>query len=381
MKNKGIYVHIPFCVRKCAYCDFLSFPAGDELKKAYTGRLLKEIADGSAVSEGQTVDSIFIGGGTPSVPEAADIVRILEQIKKSCIVAADAEISIEANPGTVTEEKLALYREAGINRISFGAQSFNDDELKLLGRIHRSGDISECFEAARRAGFENINLDLMTGLPGQTKEVWSETLDKAIGLSPEHISVYSLIIEEGTAFYGRYHGADDIRAKGGTQSLLPSEEEERLMVVRGAERLAEAGYAQYEISNYAREGYECRHNLKYWLREDYLGFGLGAASCLGNFRYKNTSDMKEYLEAEDIRKDREYLTAEEELSEAIFLGLRLNLGVDIKELEKEYGADASCYLEWTEKMLDEGLLIKKGENIALSGRGRDLANYVWSGYV
>lgn len=357
-----LYIHIPFCLRKCAYCDFLSFPCGEGERSGYVGQLAREIREAGAVSGEYLVETIFIGGGTPSVLKAEETERILEAVKQSFRVAGEAEITSEANPGTVDPGQLRRWREAGINRLSFGLQSANDRELKYLGRIHTMGDFLESFQAAREAGFENINIDLMSALPGQTEASWESTLRTAVGLKPEHISAYSLIIEEGTPFY-RIFGENGAEEKGGERGgdragvlpPLPSEDAEREMYYACGRILREAGYRRYEISNYARPGYECRHNKGYWTGTEYLGLGLGASSYMkqkrgaggsaGSFaRFSSQRDLERYLRfaPEDFREgrqieEREVLTEKARMEEFMFLGLRLMEGVSEAEFFRRFG--------------------------------------------
>ncbi|HCA69983.1 MAG TPA: coproporphyrinogen III oxidase, partial [Lachnospiraceae bacterium] len=286
----GLYVHIPFCVKKCDYCDFLSAPATEEMKKNYIRALLSEIRSYKGKTNGYTVPTVFIGGGTPSAIPASDIEKIMEEIWDTFLVDSDRlEATIEVNPGTVTREKLLAYQRAGINRLSFGLQSTDDRELKMLGRIHSYEEFKDNYELAREAGFHNINIDLMSSLPGQTVQTWENSLRTVTALKPEHISAYSLIIEEGTPFYERY-------GKGALhQGELPEEETDRLLYHRTKELLEESGYHRYEISNYARAGYECRHNSSYWIGTEYLGLGLGASSLFGGARFHNGNDIREYI--------------------------------------------------------------------------------------
>lgn len=279
MRKLEIYIHIPFCVRKCAYCDFLSAPAGRDTQKQYVCALKQEIQEFPYKKEYE-VSSVFFGGGTPSVLPGEEIAEIMALLKEKFVFAEDAEISLECNPGTADEQKLRIYRDCGINRLSFGLQSADNTELKLLGRIHTWEEFLATYETARRAGFKNINVDLMSALPGQTADSWKETLRKIIALNPEHISAYSLIIEEGTLFYEKYEEDTRKREAGEQPEFLPSEDEEREMYRLTEELLEEAGMHRYEISNYAKPGYECRHNIGYWDGTEYAGFGLGASSML-----------------------------------------------------------------------------------------------------
>ena len=290
MKELELYLHIPFCVKKCNYCDFLSAPAEEKTRAAYVDTLIREI-EGFEEPEDYEVVTVFFGGGTPSILPGEAILRLMEALRKKFHFREEAEITLEANPGTVDEKKLSFYKKAGINRLSFGLQSTDAEELKKLGRIHTWEKFLESFELARKAGFSNINVDLMSALPGQTVESWEKTLKQVIALNPEHVSAYSLIIEEGTPFYQLYEKDAEKRDAGEEPELLPSEEEERAMYELTGSVLKENGYLHYEISNYAKPGRECRHNLGYWQRKDYLGFGLGASTLLNPVRYKNTEDL------------------------------------------------------------------------------------------
>lgn len=363
-KSLGIYVHIPFCVQKCRYCDFLSAPAGRDVQEKYIGKLLEEI-DGYRELLGKTrTDTVFFGGGTPSALDAEQIAKILEHLRAYGNLSEDAEISIEANPGTVTEEKLKIWKKAGINRISFGLQSADPEELRLLGRIHTWEEFEKNYHLARKCGYQNINVDLMSALPGQTVEKWKDTMQRVTALEPEHISAYSLIIEEGTPFADCY---------GKHPELLPSEEEEREIYYETKRFLAEKGYERYEISNYARPGYECRHNLSYWERTDYLGLGLGAASLLGNVRKSNETELKRYLQGK-FEGEQEILTPAHAMEEYFFLGLRKIRGVDASPYEK-------FYAETIEKLQKEGLLEKDGCRIRLTELGIDVSNYVLAEFL
>lgn len=363
-KTLGVYIHIPFCVRKCKYCDFLSGPAGKEVQEKYIKKLLEEIEQYQQLLKERQTNTIFFGGGTPSILEGEVIVRIMEKLYIYGNISQDAEISIEANPGTVTEEKLLLWKKAGINRISFGLQSADNDELKRLGRIHTWEEFEKNFHLTRKLGFQNINVDLMSALPGQTVDSWRKTMEKVVKLNPEHISAYSLIIEEGTPFYEAY--AD--RAE-----LLPSEEDEREMYYETKTFLASKGYKRYEISNYATPGYECRHNLSYWERADYLGLGLGAASLLGNVRKSNQTDLTEYLKG-NFAGEEEVLTETAAMEEYFFLGLRKMQGVDWTPYKAQYA-------KTVEKLVAEELLEADGAQIRLTERGIDVSNYVLAEFL
>ena len=363
-KSLGIYIHIPFCVRKCKYCDFLSGPAGMDVQKKYVEMLLEEIEQYKEVLKNNCTDTIFLGGGTPSILGGEDIVRIMEKLYAAGNISETAEISIEANPGTVTEEKLLLWKKAGMNRISFGLQSADNEELKCLGRIHTWEEFKENFHLARKCGFENINVDLMSALPGQTVKTWKETMKKVVSLKPEHISAYSLIIEEGTPFYALY--ADH-------PELLPTEEEEREMYYETKAFFASKGYERYEISNYAKPGYECRHNLSYWERVDYLGLGLGAASLLGNVRKSNQTELSEYLKG-NYKGEEERLSEVNAMEEYFFLGLREMKGVDWTPYQVQYE-------KTVQKLVTEGLIEQEGDYIRLTELGIDVSNYVLAEFL
>lgn len=368
-RDLELYIHIPFCVKKCAYCDFLSGPADEETMEYYVRALIREIESIESMKEMYRVVTVFVGGGTPSVLGGEQIERIFAALREKFAMESVREVTIEANPGTVTREKLKAYRSAGINRISFGLQSANNGELKQLGRIHTYEEFLESYMLAREEGFDNINIDLISAIPNQTVESWKSTVDRILKLQPEHISAYSLIVEEGTPFEKMY-GED-----GNRKEELPSEEEERLIYQKTKKWLQEAGYERYEISNYAKKGYACRHNLGYWERKEYLGLGLGASSLIGNVRFQNTEEMKTYLKySDDVRKrkqNEEVLTKEEELEEIIFLGLRKKDGIYKKEVDFFCG-------EQIEKMICQGFLEEKDGNIRLTERGIDISNYVFA---
>lgn len=368
-----LYVHIPFCAKKCDYCDFLSGPAGPEQQRAYTEALIGEI---SAVEEGKgrSVSSVFIGGGTPSLLDESFIGRILDKINEKFHIEKDAEITMEANPGTLQKkEKARVYRCAGINRLSLGLQSADDKELKSLGRIHTFGQFLETYHIARKAGFDNINVDLMSAIPDQTCEGWIKNLRTVAALSPEHISAYSLIVEEGTSFASR-------------ELNLPDEDAEYQMYEDTAAVLGEYGYEQYEISNYAKRGLECRHNIGYWKRMDYLGLGLGSASLWGDCRFSNTRSMEEYLKysafPEKIRSVEPVLTQEDKMSEFMFLGLRMTKGIEKREFEENFGCPVEqIYGDVIRKYIDMELLDEKNGRIFLTRKGIHVSNGVMAEFL
>ena len=378
MKNRKenspmeIYIHIPFCIRKCDYCDFLSGPSGPKEQADYVQALLREI---QAVEEGEgrSVSSIFIGGGTPSVLDERLLGDILREIRNRFKMKEDAEITIEVNPGTANIGKLQAYREMGINRLSIGLQSPEDRELKILGRIHNYGQFLETYQEARTVGFDNINIDLMSAIPDQTYGGWVKNLRTVAELEPEHISAYSLIVEEGTPFAAR-------------KLNLPDEDTEYNMYEATAQILKEYGFEQYEISNYARKGRECRHNVGYWTRQDYLGFGLGASSLYGKERFANTADMKKYLEnsknPEKIREKEPSLTREDEMAEFMFLGLRMTKGISRADFQRCFGCTIeSVYGEVLEKYESMELLLEKDGRIFLSREGIHVSNSIMAEFL
>ncbi len=371
-----LYLHMPFCVRKCAYCDFLSFPSGAKTQRMYAKRLMEDIGVMGKRYGEIPVETIFIGGGTPSVPDSGLIVEIMEHVRHAFHVADGAEISMEANPGTVTREKLTDYRKAGINRLSFGLQSANDRELKLLGRIHTWAEFLESFTLARECGFANLNIDLMSALPGQTCESWKETLSRVTDLDPEHISAYSLIIEEGTPFGERY-GSEEGR------KLLPDEDSEREMYHETKRFLKDCGYERYEISNYAKPGRECRHNIGYWTGVPYLGLGLGASSYLDGCRFTVNPDMKQYLEEKPgMFADIEKLTKKDMEEEFFYVGLRMTAGVLLSEFERRFGISAKeVYPGLMETFVKEKAARFEGDRFVLTDYGLDVSNYIMAQFL
>lgn len=382
MKELELYLHIPFCERKCAYCDFLSAPADSPVRISYIKKLQEEIAYYGPQFEEYQVSSIFFGGGTPTILEGYQLAAILETVKEHFHLAADAEITVECNPGTLTAGKAEKMVQAGFNRLSMGLQSADDRELQLLGRIHNFAQFLESYDLARKAGFENINVDLMSALPGQTMKSWQNTLQKVTALRPEHISAYSLIIEEGTPFYERFAEDERIREEGGHPCLLPEEEVERQMYELTEFFLHTKGYERYEISNYAKPGYECRHNCGYWTRKDYLGLGLGASSLVEHQRFQNTSDLKEYLEQEYHHIHIETLDKKNEMEEFMFLGLRLMAGVSRQQFEKTFQVTLdSVYGEVLRKLKGEQLIEEVAGYVRLTEHGIDVSNYVLSEFL
>lgn len=379
-KELELYIHIPFCVKKCSYCDFLSAPATEQTKEAYMAALFAEIGGRAKDYKERIVTSIFIGGGTPSLLSGDSIRQLMEHIREGFALAPDAEITMEVNPGTVTAEKLTAFYEAGINRLSIGMQSAQEQELKILGRIHDFDGFCQVYREAVEAGFTNINVDVMSGLPGQTLASYKDTLEKVLRLEPmpQHISAYSLIVEEGTPFAAM---AD----RG--ELPLPEEDTERAMYEETIEVLAGYGFHRYEISNYALDGYECRHNVGYWIRRDYLGFGIGAASLIDNVRFQNGRDLNAYL-AHPLacREEQQSLTTQEQMEETMFLGLRLIRGVSYPEFARCYGQTLEeVYGEVIARNVADGLLTVRedetGQRLMLTGRGLDVSNYVMAQFL
>ena len=378
MKPLSLYVHIPFCIQKCDYCDFLSFPADDGAHAAYFAALENELSAHSLTFGKDKGDyevvSIFFGGGTPSAVNETYIERILTLVRTHYALASDAECSIEVNPGTVSKEKLRVYHHAGINRISIGCQSMQEEELQTLGRIHTKEDVIKTFKAARAAGFQNINIDLMSALPDQTFDSYMDSVAQVVALAPEHISAYSLILEEGTPFYEEY--SEEVRDED--LSLEMYQETTRY--------LKEHGYEHYEISNYCLDGYRCRHNVVYWTRGEYLGTGLGAASLICETRFRNTEDFDAYIAAngdpETIREDVEALDYHARMEEYMFLGLRMIEGIRASDFEKTFGHPIRrIYAKAIDELTKDGLLAVHGDQICLTPTGVNVSNYALARFL
>ena len=376
-KDLGLYIHIPFCIKKCAYCDFLSWSGDKDQKEEYVRDLEQEIRSYKTFAADYQVSTVYFGGGTPSILETGQIERIMGALRQTFRIEKKAEITLEMNPGTARKEKLKAYRQLGINRLSIGIQSVKNENLKLLGRIHTYEDFLESYHMAREAGFDNISGDLISSLPGQTLEEWKEELEILIRTPLEHLSVYQLIIEEGTEFYERY---------GEHEELLPDEETSREIYLWTGEYLENQGFRQYEISNYARAGKESRHNLRYWERKDYLGLGLGAASMIRNMRMSNTRDWEKYRtgcrDPRKIREEVEFLEEPRQIEEFMFLGLRKTRGVSRKEFRRTFGKDLDLIYEKTlKKYLENGMLQESGDRIFLSAEGILLSNQIFADFL
>ena len=378
MEELGIYIHIPFCKQKCFYCDFCSFANKNEMQEKYVETVINEIKN-ITHKEKYTVTTIYLGGGTPSILNPEYIKNILQEIKSSFKILDDAEITIEINPGTVNEEKLKRYKEYGINRLSIGLQSANDKILKNIGRIHDYKQFEETFFFARKCGFKNINVDLMIGLPTQAIEDVKQTLEKIIQKNPEHISVYSLIIEEGTIIE---------KLINENKLQLPDEETERIMYWTVVNELKENGYNQYEISNFSKKTYESKHNTNCWKQKQYIGLGTSAHSYLNKKRYSNTNNIEEYIkniQENNISKNitiHEEQTEESTMNEYMLLGLRMIQGININEFKQKFKTDPTIkYKKILEKLQKENLIQITKASIKLTKQGIDFGNIVWEEFL
>ncbi|MCX7710426.1 MAG: radical SAM family heme chaperone HemW [Clostridia bacterium] len=373
----GLYIHIPYCKSKCHYCDFNSFPGKEESIPGYFDALVREVELYAETLKEIQVKTIFIGGGTPSLVEPKYIYHLMRAVQQNLNIVKNAEISIETNPGTLTYEKLLAYKTMGINRLSIGLQACQDRLLRKLGRIHKMDEFVENYEIARKVGFKNINIDLIFGIPSQTMKDWGETLRNVIGLNPEHLSCYSLKIEEETKFGKMYDVGE----------LIPVEDElDREMYEFTAETLKKNGYKHYEISNFAKEGFECRHNLIYWHGEEYMGIGAGAHSYYKKNRYNNLYNIEAYIsqiEKKELpQENHQFIDAAEEMSEAMILGLRLIQGVHVKQFKEKFHRDLfEVYGEQINKLMKKGLLFMEDDHVKLTLVGLDLANDVFMEFI
>ena len=394
-REMSLYIHIPFCVKKCNYCDFLSFSSSDTVKKQYIKALCQEIESFFAVQKQEKdnteeiiIKTIFFGGGTPSILEAKQIEVVMDAVRKTFVIAADAEITIEMNPGTIKREKLETYQKIGINRLSIGLQTTDDERLKVLGRVHTYEQFLENYKMARELGFQNISVDLMSALPKESINDYQKDLERVLELEPEHISSYSLIIEEGTPFYDN----NEILER------LPSEEEDRAMYDLTEQILLERGYHRYEISNYAKTGKESRHNSVYWTGGEYVGFGLGASSYLRSdhpylqdskeqleqyygVRFKNETNIKKYIQNSYVpileKEEVTFLSKQEAMEEFMFLGLRMMQGIKEQQfLEQFHISVQSVYGDVVEKFVGMGLLEQTDGRIYFTKKGIDVSNSI-----
>ena len=378
-----LYIHIPFCVRKCNYCDFLSFSSDEETQGKYVSQLINELTFRAALCSDYSVSSVFIGGGTPSVLHEKLISAIIETIDKNYYVRPDMELTIECNPSSAMRHKFAAYKKAGINRLSIGLQSADNAELRVLGRIHTFEDFLKSYQSARMEGFDNINVDLINCFPMQSLRTWKKTLKNVLMLKADHVSVYNLIVEEGTPFY-------DMQKRG--LLLMPSEEEQTAIDEFTKECMAKYGYRRYEFSNYAKPGHECRHNIGYWTGVPYIGFGIGASSLYGKMRWKNTSDMSAYMgisfEADadavcsGLMTEVTMLSREDKMSEFVYLGMRLTDGISATDFRSNFGAQIeNVFGDALSKNMELGLIEHVGDRYRLTDRGIDVSNVVLSDFL
>ncbi len=373
MKEVALYIHIPFCKQKCFYCDFPSYARKDDLMSDYIEALLIELKE---KIKSYRVRSLFIGGGTPSYLNEENLSKLMKVIK-NINFSEDAEKTIECNPGTVSEEKFNIMKDGGINRLSFGLQTTKNNLLKGIGRIHTFEAFKDNYNLARSVGFNNINIDMMFGLPNQSVKDWTDSLEEVAKLNPEHISAYSLIIEEGTPFYKLYN-EDKLK--------LPSEEEEREMYKKCKNILIENGYHQYEISNYAKEGKECLHNEVYWMCDEYIGVGASSSSYIDGKRIKNIDDLREYIKrigsGESIVDEEIINTKNDDIEEFMFMGLRMNCGIEEEEFKRRFHTDIdNVYKDVIEGNINKGLLERKRGRIYLTDKGIELSNMVMSDMI
>ncbi|RQN12240.1 oxygen-independent coproporphyrinogen III oxidase [Clostridium butyricum] len=373
MKEMSLYIHIPFCKQKCLYCDFPSYAGKESLINEYIRALNEEILRKCSKYK---IASIFVGGGTPSYLNEINLESLLKTINLLDF-KDEFEFTIECNPGTLNEEKLALMKNYNVNRISMGLQTTNDNLLKEIGRIHSFEEFKKNYNQARKAGFENINVDLMFGLPNQHMKDWKASLEDVMSLEPDHISAYSLIIEEGTCFYNLYNN-DKLN--------IPNEEEERSMYLFTKGFLKDYGYNQYEISNYAKVNKECFHNKVYWKCNEYLGLGVSASSFVDEKRFKNIDDIKIYIEKinnnEDVTEEIHVNNINDDMEEFMFMGLRMIEGINLKTFKKRFGKDVfDIYDEVIKNNIKKGLLVVDSGKLYLSEKGIELSNYVMSDFI
>jgi oxygen-independent coproporphyrinogen-3 oxidase len=366
--NLGIYLHIPFCVKKCGYCDFCSFPdKSGEYMSAYVRELCRRIEAESATAKGYEVDTVYFGGGTPSLLEVAELEKIIDSLKRSFDIAPSAEITLECNPATADRQYFEDIRKLGVNRLSIGLQSAVDAELALLGRAHGCKDFVKCFSDARAAGFDNVSADLMYGIPDQTLDSFEYSLDFLISLSPEHISAYGLTLEEGTRFWRQRETL-----------CLADDDAQAQMYCLCSKKLADAGYEKYEISNFSKKGRRSRHNLRYWQGREYLGFGVAAYSYFGSRRYGNSRDIGAFISGEDILAEDEALTDNDIREEDVMLGLRLAEGIDTSEYSARFGRNFFEDYAAVEKWIEQGFMGRHGSRIYFTDKGFLVSNSILS---
>ena len=373
MEAISIYIHIPLCVKKCAYCDFASFSGRVAQRESYVKAVCCELRTQAAFFGRRRVRTVFFGGGTPTLLTGAQVQEIMDTLRECFDILPDAEVTMEGNPGTLTKENICAYRQAGVNRLSLGVQSMDDALLSAIGRIHTAAQAEEAVRLAREAGFDNLNLDLMYGLPGQSAEQWKATLESAIALAPEHLSCYSLILEEGTLLYEQVNR--------GTCAPLPDEDAICAMDEITQKWTRAAGYAQYEVSNYAKPGRACRHNIVYWECEPYRGVGLSAHSDMDGRRFYNPSDWEEYMRiaqiGETARASEGDNTREDRMFERMMMGLRQTRGVNRLRFAREFGAaPEDIWAEQIARLTKDGLLTREGDRLRLTQRGMQVMNSV-----
>lgn len=365
---KGLYIHIPFCIKKCKYCDFNSFLAGCEDKDTYLSALILEMAK----YRGELVDTVFIGGGTPTSLSVEQLKMLLENVQENFVLTEDCEFTVEANPKTLDEDKLETLKKYGVNRLSIGVQSFNDVELLALGRVHTGREAEETVMLAKRY-FDNISIDLMCAIPNQTKESFKKNLEKAFALGTQHISCYSLILEECTPLYDEYE-------KGNL--VLPDENEEREIYDIAVAEMEKRGYLQYEISNFAKAGFESKHNKKYWQCDEYIGIGLSAHSYLDGVRFSNTDDFSSYIKGEFLSGEREVLSKEDKMSEFMFLGMRMTDGVSKTEFSKRFSKDLEKVFEKPlSKFKKMGMIEENDGRIYISKKAISVSNQIMCEFI
>ena len=373
----GLYIHVPFCVQKCNYCDFNSFKIKGNDKKEYLNAIEKEMKLYSDEFKNKQFDSVFFGGGTPSILNIEELKRLVGSVFKNFNIKETAEVSMECNPGTINKEKLIHMKELGINRLSIGLQAIQNHHLKYIGRIHSYEEFEKNYLEAKEVGFDNINIDLMYALPNHKKEEWKESLDKIISLNPSHISAYSLILEEGTKLYEMYDNEEF--------SLL-DEDTDIEMYNYTINKLKENGYNQYEISNYSKEYKECKHNIIYWKCDNYLGLGPGASGYIGDIRYNNISDLNEYNHkiSQNIKpiEEETILSEKDKIEEFIFMGLRMNEGISLKVFKERFSISIEdIYKEPIEKLIASKLLELDKDNLKLTQKGREISNTVFIEFI
>ncbi len=360
----GLYIHIPFCYKKCSYCDFVSFGGRQDLLPPYLHALKQE----AKKIKGTDIDTVFIGGGTPSLMDTAQIEDLCTFLHKNFNIKTDAEFTMEANPQSLTFDKVIAAKNGGVNRFSVGAQSLSDSVLNYLGRSHTLKQFEDAIENIKKANIKNFNLDLIFALPNQTLEMWRKTLNKAVNYGSTHISCYSLIVDENTPLGASY--------KRGEISL-PDEETERQMYKAINDVLAKNGIYQYEVSNYAKKGYECKHNIKYWQANEYIGLGCAAHSYFNGVRYNNTLNLNDYINQNDIVINKEILTKKDMQEEFVFLGLRMNTGIDLSEYKKRFNIDfISEHKKAIQKLKQLNLIDFNEINLFLTEKGMDLCDSV-----